>query len=424
MKYIGRRVGKSQTTANPQADGNSGGILDLFSNGYFQRTGNMPNYVASSQGLTATGGVISDYTDPGPGTVYRAHIFTSSGTFSVSSIGGYGSNVEYLVVAGGGGGGGGTGGGGGGAGGLLYHPSYPVSTSPGIYTITIGAGGSRTPAAGASSSGTSTTVSNPGVPTMTALGGGPAGGGDANAGATGGSGGGSSGGGAGAFGPSSPGTQSPYTGNGTATGYANAGGRGYHNPNNFVNGGGGGGAGAAGGDSVTSNWPQPRSNSGGNGREYTLHAGPTQPAYFAAGGGGGGHYLGSTAGNGGLGGAGGGGANNPFGSAGGSGFSAGSDGTTNSTNAPGGDAGYATGSGGGGAGGSSGGTGGAGGSGIVVVRYQIGQLTAVDATPTGSVKKDSMGPFRSRVVCLLFFIILYLSWRSFDRLQLHIIQNL
>ena len=24
----------------------------------------------------ATGGVISDYTDPGPGTVYRAHIFT------------------------------------------------------------------------------------------------------------------------------------------------------------------------------------------------------------------------------------------------------------------------------------------------------------------------------------------------------------
>jgi hypothetical protein len=37
-------------------------------------------------GLTATGGVISDYTDPGPGTVYRAHIFTSTGTFNVTCI--------------------------------------------------------------------------------------------------------------------------------------------------------------------------------------------------------------------------------------------------------------------------------------------------------------------------------------------------
>jgi uncharacterized membrane protein len=48
--------------------------------------------------------VISDYTDPGPGAIYRAHIFTSSGTFAVSALGTYGSNVEYLVVAGGGGG--------------------------------------------------------------------------------------------------------------------------------------------------------------------------------------------------------------------------------------------------------------------------------------------------------------------------------
>ncbi|NBP03622.1 MAG: hypothetical protein EBU90_26715 [Proteobacteria bacterium] len=45
-------------------------------------------YVA--QGLTATGGVISDYTDPGPGAIYRAHIFTSSGTFSVSALGTFG----------------------------------------------------------------------------------------------------------------------------------------------------------------------------------------------------------------------------------------------------------------------------------------------------------------------------------------------
>ena len=67
MGYLGRRIGKSQTTANPQADGNTGGILDLFSGGYFQRTGNMPNAPCIAPipppGLTATGGVISDYTD-------------------------------------------------------------------------------------------------------------------------------------------------------------------------------------------------------------------------------------------------------------------------------------------------------------------------------------------------------------------------
>ena len=39
-----------------------------------------------TSGLTATGGVISDYTDPGSGAIYRAHIFTSSGTFSVSAL--------------------------------------------------------------------------------------------------------------------------------------------------------------------------------------------------------------------------------------------------------------------------------------------------------------------------------------------------
>ena len=36
--------------------------------------------------MTATGGVISDYTD-GP-TVYRAHVFTSSGTFDVTELSG------------------------------------------------------------------------------------------------------------------------------------------------------------------------------------------------------------------------------------------------------------------------------------------------------------------------------------------------
>ena len=69
------------------------------------------------QGITATGGVISDYTS-GP-AIYRAHIFTSSGTFSVSALSPNPTfnSVEYLVVAGGGGGGGSYGGSGGGIGG-------------------------------------------------------------------------------------------------------------------------------------------------------------------------------------------------------------------------------------------------------------------------------------------------------------------
>jgi hypothetical protein len=87
------------------------------------------------QGLTATGGVISDYTD-GP-AVYRAHVFTSSGTFTVTAPGALpGDTVEYLVVAGGGGGSSG----GGGAGG--YRTGTLNATTGGSpYTVTVGGGG-------------------------------------------------------------------------------------------------------------------------------------------------------------------------------------------------------------------------------------------------------------------------------------------
>ena len=49
-------------------------------------------------------GVISEYTDPG-GDIYRAHVFNSTGSFNVSSVGSYDSTIDYLVVAGGGSGG-------------------------------------------------------------------------------------------------------------------------------------------------------------------------------------------------------------------------------------------------------------------------------------------------------------------------------
>ena len=52
-------------------------------------------------GHTATGGVISDYVVGSD--VYRAHVFTSSGTFDVQTLGST-STVDITTVAGGGGG--------------------------------------------------------------------------------------------------------------------------------------------------------------------------------------------------------------------------------------------------------------------------------------------------------------------------------
>ena len=122
MGYLGRRIGLSQDQgdSNPGAAGGAvgGGLLDLIAHGYFERQGDLYNAPGVVNiGLTATGGVISDYTS-GP-AVYRAHVFTSSGIFNVSALGSFGANIDYLVVGGGGGaaavhGSNGTGGAGGG----------------------------------------------------------------------------------------------------------------------------------------------------------------------------------------------------------------------------------------------------------------------------------------------------------------------
>ena len=112
-----------------------------------------PAPLGPAQGITATGGVISDYTTT-PGDVYRAHVFTSAGVFEVTNTADslYGTTVEYLVVAGGGSGGAHYGGGGG-AGGLrtnvpgvqdsggnpLTGSAFPISVS--TYPVTIGGGG-------------------------------------------------------------------------------------------------------------------------------------------------------------------------------------------------------------------------------------------------------------------------------------------
>ena len=65
MAHVNRRIGKSSETANPTANGTGGGVLDAFLHDYFNRSGNLynaPGLLQPPQGITATGGVISDYT--------------------------------------------------------------------------------------------------------------------------------------------------------------------------------------------------------------------------------------------------------------------------------------------------------------------------------------------------------------------------
>ena len=65
---------------------------------FFSRSGTdaAKPYVAFVSGLTATGGIVSDYLDGS--TYYRAHIFTSSGTFEVTEPGTFGDTIDYVLV--------------------------------------------------------------------------------------------------------------------------------------------------------------------------------------------------------------------------------------------------------------------------------------------------------------------------------------
>jgi len=345
MGYLGRRIGKSQDTGNPTADGTGAGILDLFTNGYFQRQGNVFNAPGGGTALVATGGVISDYPD-GAGTIYRAHVFTSSGTFDVTTAatGSLPNNVEYLVVAGGGGGGGCNqqAGGGGGAGGFrtnvsghsLAGSAFPVS--PGPYTVTVGSGGAGGPSSpGTTGSKGGQSIFGPGPITSEGGGGGGfSGTPPAVAGAPGGSGGGGGGSGlAGGLGNDPP--VSPPQGNpgGPPSGYA-----------------GGGGAGGAGAAGLNVSY-------GGIGTAISIATGIS--TFYAAGGSGG-----TT--------------NVSINSIGGSG-----DNPDTGNNAT--DGVFATGSGGGGRWNPSTLVGKNGGSGIVVVRYQIAQLTAAAKATGGAI---------------------------------------
>ena len=219
-----------------QADNRGSSLFGLLASGKGRKFHTFRDAASASDptGHTATGGVISDYTDPGPGTVYRSHVFTTTGTFNVTALDdNYPSTVEFLLVAGGGGGGtsnngahGGNGGGGGG--GYVEGNAIPV-TSTTTFTVSIGGGGQAigqpTLIPAPSRSGSDSTISGPTITTITAKGGGGGGEDGGDTVSPGGSGGGSWGGGG--QGPTTfgsatqPGTNSLYG----ATDYGNAGGK-------------------------------------------------------------------------------------------------------------------------------------------------------------------------------------------------------
>ena len=278
-----------------QADNRGSSLFGLLASGKGRKFHTFRDAASASDptGHTATGGVISDYTDPGPGTVYRSHVFTTTGTFNVTALDdNYPSTVEFLLVAGGGGGGtsnngahGGNGGGGGG--GYVEGNAIPV-TSTTTFTVSIGGGGQAigqpTLIPAPSRSGSDSTISGPTITTITAKGGGGGGEDGGDTVSPGGSGGGSWGGGG--QGPTTfgsatqPGTNSLYG----ATDYGNAGGKRPGVAAPAYCGSGGGGAGGAGGDAGN---PASTGGTGGNGRASTIAYGPANPVSYAGGGGGG-----------------------------------------------------------------------------------------------------------------------------------------
>lgn len=319
----------------------------------------------------ATGGTIEPNTHPEHPGVWR-HIFTSPGNFTITDP--TLQYIDYLAVGGGGGGGNinpalAGGGGGGGAGGFVtsvqtstttpiaipeaypWNPGYSVQVgeqypvSAGTYPIGIGTGGN------ASTSGSNTTIGDPGASQIIAYGGG---GGAQMPGA--GTAGGSAGGNASTIGqPRSIVAASP-----SPLIQGNPSGLTPSSPIIRISSGGGGAGGSGGSGSTPVAAPYP-GGVGGPGWYSVLSPsayGTPGPVagyrYFAGGGGAGGSFRTdqpTAAAPGGIGGGGGGGAGGDPPSS--PGTSAGTPGTTN------------TGGGGGGAGSAAG----TGGSGIVIIQY-------------------------------------------------------
>ena len=282
--------------------------------------------------LPATGGTITRDGD------YYVHTFTSNGTFTPSVA----MNADVLVVAGGGAGAPNAGAGGGG-GGVQKETGFSVSATS--YSVTVGVGGEKGVREGSGDTANGQSGSNSIFSTITSIGGG--GGGSFNAvlsGYDGGSGGGAR-----------PGTGDTTGGVGTV-------GQGYAGGNAFdyLSGwgpGGGGGASAAGSDGTNTGL-------GGDGGDGVADLITGSSVLYGGGGGGGG----DTAGSGGLGG--------------------GGDGASGANTATTGTDGLGGGGGGARCTPASQGNAGDGGDGVVIVRYLLPSVSAID--PGISVGDDKL----------------------------------
>lgn len=159
----GYLIGRYTAAASPAGDINYGapgspGALTLFWKRF------------TPKGFEASGGIERDVLLFG-NVLVKEHVFTTSGTFTVSNIA-YQTPIEYLIVGGGGGGGSGgvdvvEGGGGGFGGQVIYGILYPES---GDTTITIGTGGAPG-VGGAGAAGSNSIIVTPSGNTITAAGG-------------------------------------------------------------------------------------------------------------------------------------------------------------------------------------------------------------------------------------------------------------
>ena len=250
-----------------------------------------------------------------PTGLYRYHIFTGSGSFTINKPMNSAVDLTYMLIAGGGGAGGGhspsyAAGGGGGAGGVLNGTGPTISMpGPNPYTVTIGGGGSGGPYSGynpePTGKGTPSVLSGPTGTVITAQGGGVGGTGYPSDSSWGPGKPGGSGGGGGLGSPTYP-TQPSYPNRGNLAwpggngvpGQGNSGGRSSfaYTPTygHWYNGAGGGGAGGQGGNGTYSPWPGPgywpsypnnpnwntKGGDGGQGRSIPAFSGPNLLGYL------------------------------------------------------------------------------------------------------------------------------------------------
>jgi len=259
---------------------------------------------AEDTGHVASGGIISDYTSGSD--KYRAHIFTTSGSFVISELSNaFPATADYFLVGGGGGGGGGhptssVGAGGGGGGGAIEGASLSVTAQ--TYNIVVGTGGQGECWTGddtffAGYNGNDSSISTPTVGIVTAYGGGggaqrtPAPG-AANA-RSGGAGGGSAYSGPRlgyGLNPTAPAPVMPTIGPGLTHPWPGPLQQGYDGgdtPADAENPAGAGGGGAGGPGTNGDNGPLGAAGGDGGGGKATVYAyGPTAPQYYGGGGGG------------------------------------------------------------------------------------------------------------------------------------------